>query len=112
MIPRPSLDGLVSALLFTDSRHPQVQPSPEEADTAVVIRHVAAEHQCAGFYRHPEDQHGEWHWGVCAGCGQPWPCERWLWAQHLGIQFLGRAADRYIARGRAAIARRSRKEAA
>lgn len=90
---RPSLASAVSALRSVDSRYPWVSPTDEEDDVAALLEAIAAEH--AGSADQP-DRSG--HWGQCTGCPDLWPCPRFVWAQQLAVQFLGRAADRYAGR--------------
>lgn len=92
----PSLAGVPAALRCTDRRWEWVAPTDEEDDTAAVIEHIDTEHRGSGD--RPDSQG---RWGACTGCGELWPCPTWLWAQALAIQFLGRAADRYLARVKA-----------
>jgi hypothetical protein len=87
-VTRPSLAGLTAALLVTDRRFPAVRPTVEESDVAAVLAEVEAAHVCGA------DEPGPDGWGRCRSCREPWPCERWLWAQQLGVQFVGRACDR------------------
>lgn len=90
---RPSLVSAVTALRTADSRYPWVYPADDEDDVAALLEAVDAEH--AGSTDQP-DRVG--HWGRCTGCADAWPCPRFVWAQQLAVQFLGRAADRYAAR--------------
>lgn len=98
MIPRPSLDGVVDALLVTDARLPQVGPTPEEADAAEAVRFIAETHRGGPTCDDPEVPPLARRWGVCSECSEPWPCSQWAYAQSVAIQYLGRAADRYVAR--------------
>lgn len=98
---RPSLAGMVAALRFTDRRFPGVGPTPEEADVAGVLAEVEAEHVCGA------DEPGPAGWGRCRACREPWPCERWLWAHQLGVQFVGRACDRVVRHAHQLIGRLS-----
>lgn len=92
---RPSHTVTIDALRTTDPRFPWVHPAEEEAVVADVLELVQAEHQ--GDTDAPDDTG---HWGTCITCGTSWPCERWVWSQHLAVQFLGRAADRVWARAK------------
>lgn len=92
----PSLASVADALRTTDPRYPWVGPTPDEDDVAEVLLLVHAEHQ--GDRDEPDDRG---HWGHCRTCRVWWPCPAWLEAQNLAVQYLGRAADRVVARARA-----------
>ncbi|BBG01582.1 MULTISPECIES: hypothetical protein [Pseudonocardia] len=94
---RPSISGAAAALRTTDTRWSWIEPTSEEDDTAAVIEFIDATHY--GTSDTP-DRAGKW--GGCGGCDDVWPCPTWLDTQNLAIQFLGRAADRYLARIREA----------
>lgn len=89
----PNLAGVVAALRLTDSRWPWVHPTADEEDVAEVLAAMDHEHAPTADEQEPDGS-----WGACIGCRKPWPCPDWQWAQHLAVQYLGRAADRYIAR--------------
>ena len=95
---RPSLETLVSALRTTDARFPWVGPTDDEADAAEVIEAIAQEHE--GSADEP-DADGRWGW--CIGCGERWPCSAWVYAERLGVQFIGSAAARVWAHARSVI---------
>jgi hypothetical protein len=97
---RPSLASAIQALRTTSPRHPHVKPTEDEDDIAAVLEQIDSEHEAGAD---TEDDDG--HWGRCAACGEPWPCPRWVWAQNLAVEYLGRAAQRYYDRARTAMAR-------
>lgn len=84
---KPTLAGAAKAL--------RIRPDDEAADVADVLDHVDVVHRGAAddpdYY---DVEPYEQHWGLCVACGRLWPCEDWVWAQALAVQFLGRAADR------------------
>lgn len=118
MYTKPNLQAMVDALVLTDARFPWVKPTAEEADVAETVRWINDKHQGgADDPDFPEAPICDQHWGFCLECGQLWPCESWVWAQHLAIQFVGRAQDRYAAHTKAAldrldVAERERRESA
>ena len=99
---RPSFASTIHALLVTDRRFPWVEPSEEEADVAAVLADLEGRHQ-----GNAEQSDSAGHWGRCTGCGEHWPCPRWVDGEHLAIQYLGRAADRVYAHARSITSRRS-----
>lgn len=95
---RPTLTPVVAALRVTDARFPWIGPTDEEDDVAAALELVEETHQ--GVADEPDDRG---RWGRCAGCAQWWPCPTWVEAEFLAVQFLGRAADRVVARARKAV---------
>lgn len=65
-------------------------PTPEELDIADVLDHIQATHRPGRL-------------DICTGCGDQWPCTRFVDGQHLAVQFVGRAADRCAARALATL---------
>lgn len=75
-----------AALRIAAARFPWVHPTEEEAEVADLLDELAALHVRTG--------------GRCKGCAEPWPCRGLAHAEHLAVQWLGRAADRVYARHR------------
>jgi len=90
---RPTFETSIAALRTTDARFPWVQPTAEEADAADALE-VIHEHHFSEAARESSDG----SWGICEGCGAPWPCETWLWGNTLAVQWVGRAAARVLSR--------------
>lgn len=100
MNTRPTLTPTITALrtVLTNPRFAHVQPTDEEADVAAVLEEIEAGHQGSA-----DEPAADGWWGSCTACGDLWPCERFVWAEQLAVQFLGRAADRYAARAQDAM---------
>lgn len=93
---RPSFATTVTALRTTDTRFPWVGPTPDEDDVAAALEVVEFIHQ--GENDEP-DERGSW--GHCRSCRTWWPCDPWIEAENLAVQYLGRATDRVVAHARA-----------
>lgn len=91
---RPSFDSTIAALGFVDTRFEWVHPTDEELDVVAVLEVIAGLHQPVG------DE--PCAWGDCGGCLTPWPCAEWQRGEQLGLLYLGRGADRYVAHARQA----------
>lgn len=104
---RPSLVSAYEALRTTDPRFPWVKPTPDEDDVAEWLETVESEHQ---GNRDDPDERGRW--GHCVKCLTWWPCQIWVEAESLAIQYLGRAADRVVDHSRAVTGKTDKKGSA
>jgi hypothetical protein len=95
---RPTLTLMAKALLTRVPGYPHVGPTDDEDDVAAVLVTVQADHR--GPFDSPDDTGS---WGPCTTCGDPWPCPTWVYAENVGIQYVGRAYDRVMARAMAVI---------
>lgn len=99
---RPTFEASIAALRTTDERFPWVKPTPEEADAADALEVVHEHHRSDTEREGPGSS-----WGTCEGCGQPWPCETWLWGHALAAQWVGLASQRVYDRAKRASDRSS-----